>query len=335
VNSVLVTGGAGFLGSHFIRHVLDRGCDRVVNVDLLTYAGDTARLAGVADDPRYRFVRADVASRARMREVLEEHRPARVVHFAAESHVTRSETDPEGFYRTNVDGTRSMLEASLGAGVGRFVHISTDEVYGPAIGRSFAEDDKAEGDRQATSPYAKSKALADDVARAFAGMLDVVVIRPTNCFGPWQFPEKAFARWVTRALSGQPVPVWGDGLQVRQWMAAEDLARAVAAVLETPDPERVYNVGVTHAPEITNVGLARWILGQLGLPASWMAMTAYDRPDHDRRYAVEAQRIRSLGWEPGDVWASMAAAVDWYRRNRSWWEPLTGVAESIYSRRGA
>lgn len=337
-NRVLVTGGAGFIGSHFVRLLLrsdSSDAERIVNVDLLTYAGDLRRLADAEADPRYRFVRADVSDADAVAAVFAGERPRTVVHFAAESHVTRSENEPDLFHRTNVRGTAALLEAAVAAGVERFVHISTDEVYGPILEGSFGEDDKLPGDEQARSPYSSSKALADDLARSFADRIPVVVLRPTNAFGPWQFPEKALARWVSRALAGKSLPVWGDGLYVRQWLAAQDLAAAVALVLEAPDPAPVYNVGVLHEPEITNLQLARFVLEHLGLPADRLVMTAYDRPDHDRRYCVDVGRIEGLGWRPGEVWSRLAATVDWYAANRGWWESLVAEAESIYAGRGA
>ena len=326
----LVTGGAGFLGSHFVRAWLQHGLGEVVDIDLLTYAGSKARLADLQGDGRYRSVRADVADPGAVDSVLSEASPQVIVHFAAESHVTRSERDAERFHRTNVVGTRVVLEAAAAHGVERFIHISTDEVYGPILEGAFREEDKDAGDGRATSPYAKSKALADDVARSFQG-LEVVVLRPTNCVGPWQFPEKAFARWVTRGLRGEPLPVWGDGLQVRQWLAAEDLAAAVLLVASAVRPEPVYNVGPRHDPEVTNLALARWVGEYLGLPADRVVLTKYDRPDHDRRYAVDPSRIEALGWRASDPWEAFAATVEWYRRAEWWWQPLVGEAESIYS----
>ena len=328
---ILVTGGAGFLGSHLIRAVLRDPGVRVVNLDLLTYAGSRTRLADVEDGSRYRFEQADVADPAAVTRVIDEDTPDAVVHFAAESHVTRSERDSERFWRTNVEGTKVMLEAASRGGVRRFVHISTDEVYGPILDGAFQEEDKLTGTGQATSPYARSKAQADDLASGIRSPMEVVVVRPTNGFGPWQFPEKALARWITRALRGEPIPVWGDGGHVRQWLAAEDLAEALGLILRADHLEPIYNVGPRHDPEITNLELARWLVGHMGLEEDRLVMTDYDRPDHDRRYAVVPDRIEALGWKAGDPFERFAETVDWYRAHEAWWRPLVDEAESIYA----
>lgn len=328
---VVVTGGCGFIGSELVRHWIGTGRGRVDNVDSLTYAGSPARVASVADDPAYRFHRLDVADAGAIAELVADVRPDAVVHFAAESHVTRSESDPDTFWRTNVDGTRALLDAARAAGVPRFLHVSTDEVYGSTTGRAFRETDKLAGTSQATSPYSRSKSEADDLARAAGdARMRVVVVRPTNCFGPWQYPEKALPRWITRALRGRPLPVWGDGLYVRQWLFVSDLVVALEMLL-TGDPEHdVYNVGPRHEPEITNVAVARWLVDHLGLSPDLVVHTPYDRPDHDRRYAVDPARIEGLGWRGGDVWEQMAETVAWYRSNEAWWAPLLPDAESIY-----
>ena len=330
----LVTGGAGFLGSHFVREWIGAGRGELLNVDLLTYAGSLQRLQEVAADPRYRHIRADVADRQAVVDVCREFHPEVVVHFAAESHVTRSERDPDRFWTTNAEGTRTMLEAAAASGVSRFVHVSTDEVYGPRPAGRFREQDKLPGDGQATSPYAKSKAVADDLARGFAGGLEVVVVRPTNCFGSWQYPEKAFARWVVRALTDQPLLVWGDGRYVRQWLHAGDLTKAIMLVLDAEGPEPVYNVGPRHSPEVRNRDLAGWLLAYLDLPPNRLVFTDYDRPDHDERYAVDPTRIEALGWKPADVWSRFAETVEWYRATPDWWTPLVREAESIYADQG-
>lgn len=327
---IIVTGGAGFLGSHFIRQALSQGASLVVNLDALTYAGDTRRLDDIAGDPRYRFEHADVADERRVKAIIDDIGPDLIVHYAAESHVTRSESDPEGFYRTNVGGTRAMLEAALSSGVARFVHISTDEVYGSTLEGAFTESQKPPGKGNSTSPYAQSKAEADDLALSYSDRLEVVVARPTNAFGPWQFPEKAFPRWTTRALRGESLPVWGDGLYVRQWLFAEDFASAIGTLATSGQSGRAYNVGPRHEPEITNIDLVYWLVEYLDVPADRIEMTAYDRHDHDRRYAVDAASIYELGWTPGDVYAQFAATVDWYRSNDGWWMSHVDEAESIY-----
>jgi dTDP-glucose 4,6-dehydratase len=324
----LVTGGAGFLGSHFVRTWVAEGGE-AVTFDLLTYAGSSARLVELEGDPRHRFVHGDVTDPVAVGDVMDEARPHLVVHFAAESHVTRGERDPDRFQRTNVEGTRVALEVAARHGIARFIHVSTDEVYGPIEEGAFREDDKEPGVGRATSAYARSKALADDLARSFVGV-EVVVARPTNCFGPWQYPEKAIPRWMTRALRGKPVPVWGDGLQVRQWLAAEDLTAALLLIAGAERPEPVYNVGPRHDPEITNLDVARWLTAHLDQPEQRVVLTSYDRPDHDRRYAVDPSRIEALGWRPADVWERLASTVAWYRENEAWWGPLVEAAEAIY-----
>lgn len=330
-SNIIVTGGAGFLGSHFVRQMLGTDTCRVTNVDCLTYAGDLRRLADVSDRDDYRFEKLDIADEEPIKALMAGVRPDAVVHYAAESHVTRSENDPDRFYRTNVEGTRVLLDAAVAAGVKRFVHVSTDEVYGSILEGSFKESDKPDGVGIAASPYSKSKALADDLARSYSDRLEVVVVRPTNAFGPWQYPEKVFPRWVTRGLRSQPMLVWGDGLYIRQWLFAEDFARAVALVLEKGENGEAYNIGPVHEPEITNLALANWLAEFLGLPADSIQMTGYDRPDHDRRYAVDSTKIRALGWRSGDVWDQFTQSVDWFRDHRDWWESLIAEAESIYA----
>jgi dTDP-glucose 4,6-dehydratase len=328
---ILITGGAGFLGSHCVRRALRTSASRVVNIDLLTYAGDLRRLGDVESDSRYVFVKGDIVSAEDVRNIFREFRPQIVIHYAAESHVTRSENAFELFLRTNRDGTRVLMDAAVETGTERFVHVSTDEVYGSISDGAFREEDKPDGVGNATSPYAQSKSLADDVARSYTDRLPVIVARPTNAFGPHQFPEKAFPRWVTRALREEPLLVWGDGLYVRQWLYAEDFAEAVLLLAEQGTPGEIYNVGPTHEPEITNIELARWIAAHLGLPEDHVVLTAYDRPDHDRRYAVDSSKIRELGWRPGEVWRQFEETIKWYADNEAWWQPHVLEAESIYT----
>ncbi len=328
---LLVTGGLGFIGSAFVRRAAGRGRP-VLNVDLITYAGDERRLASVRPGA-VRTERMDVADEALV-ELMGRERPARVVHLAAETHVTRSERDPERFFHSNVEGTRRVLEAAEATGVGLVVHVSTDEVYGPAGEVPFREQDKLPGEGLATSAYARSKAVADDLALSFAGRVPVIVVRPTNCFGPWQHPEKAIARWATRALRGEQLPVWGDGLYVRDWMHVDDLCTALDTVLERGEPGSVYNVAAEGPPR-PNVEIARMIARAAGRSEDDVHLTAYDRPQHDRRYAIDSARLRALGWRPaGDLDSALERTVEWYARNREWWEPLVVEAERVYAASG-
>lgn len=317
---IVVTGGLGFIGSALVRRLAARG-ERVRNLDSSTYAADPRRIASVGDLVETRTV--DVASGP-----LDEHLAgaSAVVHCAAETHVTRGESDEAAFFRTNVDGTRAVLDAATRCGIERVVHVSTDEVYGPALAGPFREHDKEPGEGSATSAYARSKAMADDLALA-AG---AVVVRPTNCFGPWQHPEKAVARWIARAVSGAALPVWGDGRHLREWIFVDDVRDAIAVLLDARAPAGAYNVGPGEDP-LPNVEVARAIARLAGRDEDAVYLTAYDRPSHDRRYSVDAARIRTLGWKPkAELRGALAATVDWYRANRGWWEPLLSEAESLY-----
>lgn len=321
---IVVTGGLGFIGSAFVRRAAASG-ERVVDLDCGTYAADARRVAPAGSRVDNRDV--DVS-----RDDLDEHvaGAAAVVHFAAETHVTRSEVDERTFFRTNVDGTRAILAAARRAGVELLVHVSTDEVYGPARSVPFTEDDKEPGEGLATSAYARSKALADDLAVTFTGPPRVIVVRPTNCFGPWQHPEKAVARWVTRALSGERLPVWGDGRYVRDWMFVDDVCSAIEMLIEHKAEPGAYNVGPEGDP-VANVDIARAIARFAGAGEDAVYLTAYDRPSHDRRYSVDASKMRALGWAPSvDVVAGLERTVEWYASNRDWWEPLVAEAESLY-----
>lgn len=323
----MVTGGLGFIGSAVVRRLAGRGAS-VTNLDSGTYAADPRRLEGTHGRVETRAV--DVAV-----DPLEDHfaGASAVVHLAAETHVTRSETDEGSFFRTNVDGTRAVLAAAGAAGVELVVHFSTDEVYGPAHETPFAESDKAPDEGRATSAYARSKALADDLALGFDGGPRVVVVRPTNCFGPWQHPEKAIARWTTRALSGQDLPVWGDGGYVRDWMFVDDVCDAVEVLIDGEAPPGAYNVGPMGNP-VPNVAIAREIARLAGRGDDAVYLTAYDRPSHDRRYSVDASKLRALGWTPRvGLYEGLSATVEWYGSHRDWWEPLLEGAEALYEDR--
>lgn len=322
-DAVVVTGGSGFIGSAFIRTQL-KGSS-VINIDVGSYAADDRRLQG-CDVSK---IDMDVTD-AGLVTVLADISPKVVYHFAAETHVTRSETDPGLFFRTNVQGTRNVLDAASKAGVELVIHVSTDEVYGPALDRPFTEEDKQPGEGAATSAYARSKAIADDIATRYSDM-PVIVVRPTNCFGPWQHPEKAIARWAIRALGGEPLPVWGDGLYVRDWMYVDDSCAAISLIAERGRPGEVFNIG-PEAEVRANVDIARAVARAAGRSEDLAYLTEYDRPLHDRRYAVSAERLRSLGWSvSSSLEDRLQDTVNWYRENLGWWEPMVASAEALYT----
>jgi dTDP-glucose 4,6-dehydratase len=325
---VLVTGGLGFIGSAFVRALAADG-QPVLNVDVDTYAGDARRLADV-DAGLVETVRMNVADPA-LADVVRAERPPLLVHFAAETHVTRSEEAGETFFRTNVDGTRSVLDAAFAAGVERVVHLSTDEVYGPCPAEPFREDQKLPGEGLATSAYARSKAVADDLARSYADRLAVVIARPTNCIGPWQHPEKAVPRWATRALRGERLPVWGDGGQVRDWMFVADAVSGLRALAERGEPGTAYNLGPA-GETVSNVEIARMVARAAGAGDDAVYLSAYDRPQHDRRYAVSTERVAALGWAATRTVAeAVAETVAWYRDHAEWWQTLVPEAERLYA----
>ncbi len=328
---LLVTGGAGFIGSNFVRYVLAEHADcAVVNLDKLTYAGNLENLRDVEADPRYRFVRGDVAAPADVERAVQAAREAfggldAVVHFAAESHVDRSIEDPQVFVRTNVLGTQVLLDAARRHAVGRFLQVSTDEVYG-----SLGEGDAPwteDSPPAPNSPYAASKAAADLLARACGRTygLPVLITRCSNNYGPYQFPEKLIPLAVTNALAGEEVPVYGDGRHVRDWIHVEDHCRAVDLVLRRGRPGEVYNVGGEN--EARNIDVVRAVLRELGLPdepgtPGCPIRFVADRPGHDRRYAMSSDRLRrELGWRRRWAFADgLRQTVRWYLDNRAWWE---------------
>ncbi|MEA2453316.1 MAG: dTDP-glucose 4,6-dehydratase [Actinomycetota bacterium] len=321
---VLVTGGLGFIGAAFITHLTSTGAS-VVNVDAGTYAADKERLGNLTTETHLVDVRDPALA-----ELVATKRPNAIVHFAAETHVTRSETDAEGFFSTNVDGTRAVLDAARDAGVETVLHVSTDEVYGPALDEPFRETDKGPGEGKATSAYARSKAVADDLALTYANDLRVIVVRPTNCFGPWQHPEKAIARWTARALADERLPVWGDGEQIRDWMYVDDACSAIALVMDKADRSDVFNIGPGRDTR-TNRSIAEAVAQAAARGPDAVYLTAYDRPDHDRRYSVDATKLRNLGWSPEvGVEEGIRRTVAWFADNRSWWVDKVGSAEALY-----
>ncbi len=320
---LLVTGGCGFIGSNFIRYVLDHyGTTMITNVDALTYAGNLANLSGVAEQygERYEFLGADICDAARIDAALSRHQFSAVINFAAESHVDRSIDSPGDFIHTNVVGTSTLLNAARRHGVRRFVQISTDEVYG-SLGPEgkFSETSPLEP----SSPYSASKASADLLALAYHHTygLEVVITRCSNNYGPYQFPEKLIPLMIINALSDQPLPVYGDGLNVRDWIHVEDHCAAIFSALINGKAGEVYNVGSDG--EMRNIDVVRMILGHLGKPESLINYVP-DRLGHDRRYAIDSSKAhRALEWKPRHRHEpGIRETIDWYVRNREWWQPL-------------
>ncbi|AFC32796.1 RfbB [Paenibacillus mucilaginosus 3016] len=316
----MVTGGMGFIGSNFIRYWLERHPeDTVLNLDLLTYAGREENLADVVRDPRYALSVGDIADPMVFR-LLEEEKIDTVVHFAAESHVDQSILDPQRFVRTNVLGTQNLLEAARRTGVKKFVHISTDEVYG-TLGSTGAFTE--ETPLAPNSPYSASKAGSDLLVRAYCETygFPAVITRCSNNYGPYQFPEKLIPKIITRALRGEDIPVYGDGLYVRDWLHVEDHCSGIERVILQGRQGEVYNIGGGN--ERTNLSMVRLILEELGRPLS-LIRHVEDRPGHDRRYAIDALKIRrELGWQPlRSLEEGLKTTVQWYVEHQDWWEPL-------------
>ena len=334
----LVTSGAGFIGSNLVRHLLrERPDARVVNLDALTYAGNLESLADVEGDPRYSFIHGDICDAGVVRDAMEGVDV--VLHLAAESHVDRSILSDAPFVRTNVLGTQTLLAAALDAGVGRFVQVSTDEVYGELPWRDpddgdpdpprFTEDTPL----APRSPYSASKAAADHLAMAYHTThgMDVVITRCSNNYGPYQFPEKLIPLMITHALEDRPLPVYGDGLYVRDWIEVRDHCRGIVAAAEAGRPGRSYNFG--GDAERTNLWVVREILRILDRPPDRIEHVK-DRPGHDRRYAIDFRRARDeLGWEPSVTFEEgLRATVTWYLENRTWWERVKSGAYWEYHR---
>jgi dTDP-glucose 4,6-dehydratase len=313
---LFVTGGAGFIGSNYVRHVLDRSDDAVTVFDALTYAGNLDNLRGLDEDARYAFVKGDITDRDAVAAAMDDHDA--VVHFAAESHVDRSIASPDQFVRTNCDGTNVLCDVARRLGVPRFLHISTDEVYGSIEDGSFAETDRL-GPR---SPYSASKAASDLIALAYRETygLPVVVTRSSNNFGPYQYPEKVLPLFITNLLDGQRVPLYGDGMNVRDWCFVEDNCAGIDLVLRQGAAGEIYNIGAGN--EMPNRALTDAVLALLGHDES-MIEYVEDRLGHDRRYSIDTTKVRALGWEPRSSFSTaLERTVAWYREHRWWWEPL-------------
>jgi dTDP-glucose 4,6-dehydratase len=331
VSKILVTGGAGFIGSNFVRMLLAGSEHKVVNLDALTYAGNLENLRDVENNSRYEFVRGDISDSAQMRAVFGEHRPEIVVHFAAESHVDRSVLDATAFVQTNVQGTQVLLDQSRAYGVERFVHVSTDEVYGSLGAWGYFTEDTP---LQANSPYSASKAGSDLLVRAAVHThdMDCVITRCSNNYGPYQFPEKLIPLMIANALEGKPLPVYGDGRNVRDWIYVTDHCEGIRAAMEHGKKGEVYNFGGNAERE--NMFVIREILRLLGKGDDLIEFVK-DRPGHDRRYAMDSTKARAtLGWEPRHTFEEgLRATVDWYQHNKAWWERVrSGAYQDYYER---
>jgi dTDP-glucose 4,6-dehydratase len=311
-----VTGGAGFIGSNYVRWVLANTDDEVTVYDALTYAGNLSTLRDVDDSPRYRFVHGNIADRGPLDESMAGHDA--VVHFAAESHVDRSIVGPDDFVHTNCFGTNVVMDTARRLEIGRVIHIGTDEVYGSVEVGSSTESDPLEP----RSPYSASKAGSDLIALSYFSTYGtpVTVTRCTNNFGPYQYPEKAIPLFTTNLLDGQPIPLYGDGGNERDWLYVDDHCAAVHLVLTQGEPGQVYNIGAGN--ETANRVLVDKLLGLLG-HGEEMVTYVTDRLGHDRRYSVDIAKITALGWRrQRSLDEALEATVNWYRDNRWWWEPL-------------
>lgn len=336
---ILVTGGAGFIGSAVVRHLLQNTPHQVVNLDKLTYAGNLQSLPGASENPAYRFEQVDICDAEGVARVLAEHRPDAVMHLAAESHVDRSIDGPAAFIQTNIVGTYTLLEACRQYWLGlceearsrfRFHHISTDEVYGDLEGTTelFTEQTPY----SPSSPYSASKASSDHLVRAWQRTygLPVLITNCSNNYGPYHFPEKLIPHMILNALAGKPLPVYGDGAQIRDWLYVEDHARALVEVLTRGQPGATYNIGGHNEKRnLQVVETLCTLLDELvtekpaGISRFAELITfVQDRPGHDRRYAIDAGKIeRELGWRPEETFESgLRKTVQWYLDNRSWWQ---------------
>ncbi|MCL6443212.1 MAG: dTDP-glucose 4,6-dehydratase [Alicyclobacillus sp.] len=330
--NLLITGGAGFIASNFIRYLLQtRPDDHIINLDALTYAGNLASLTDVSTDPRYTFIKADITYVEAIDQVVQRGIDV-IINFSAESHVDRSILDPAAFVRTNVLGTQVLLDAARKYGVKKFVQVSTDEVYG-----ALGPDDPAFTETtplQPNSPYSASKASADLLVRAYHETygLPVNITRCSNNYGPYQFPEKLIPLMIINALEDKPLPVYGDGLQIRDWLHVWDHCAGIDLVIRNGRPGEVYNIGGNN--ERTNLEIVRTILRTLGKPESLIQHVA-DRPGHDRRYAINATKIRAeLGWAPKYTFETgIQETIDWYLTHREWWEAVrTGEYRDFYDK---
>ena len=319
MKNLMVTGGAGFIGSNFVRYMLDRHANyNVLVYDKLTYAGNLNNLRAVAENPRYHFVQGDISDATRVRETLRTHQIDVIVNFAAETHVDRSLTDPGSFIMTDVYGTFVLLEAARALRIERYHQVGTDEVYGQVLQGSSVETDPI----HTRSPYSASKAGGDLMVLAYFHSfgLPVTITRGSNSIGPYQYPEKVVPLWVTNAIDDQPLPVYGDGRQMRDYQYVEDHCAGIDLVLHRGEPGEVYNLGT--GVETRNIDMAHMILEVLDKPESLIQYIT-DRPGHDRRYSLKVDKIRRLGWASRHTFVqALEKTVHWYVENEWWWREI-------------
>lgn len=331
MKNILVTGGAGFIGSNFVHFMLNKyPAYTIVNFDVLTYAGNLENLTAVEKHPNYRFVKGDIREPQQVAAALKEYAIDTIVHFAAESHVDRSITGPAVFVQTNVVGTQTLLDASRQHGIERFLHVSTDEVYGSLGATGYFTE---ETPLHPNSPYSASKASSDMLVLAYQHTFGFpgLVTRCSNNYGPYQFPEKLIPLMIANALNDRSLPVYGDGLNVRDWLYVEDHCSALDAVLHNGKLGDVYNIGGHN--EWKNIDIVKLVLQGLGKPESLITYVK-DRPGHDRRYAIDAAKIQNeLGWTPAYQFESgIERTIDWYLQNKPWWERIiSGEYQQYYS----
>jgi dTDP-glucose 4,6-dehydratase len=333
LKSILVTGGCGFIGSHFVKLVLrERPEFRIVNLDALTYAGNPENLSSeerTRDPAIYRFVHGDITDAKLVAGLVAEEEVHAIVNFAAETHVDRSLLDSAPFLRTNVEGTRVLLETAVRRGIDKYLQVSTDEVYGALQPKEPAFTE--ESPFKPNSPYAASKAAADLLVRAYhvSFGLATLITRCGNNYGPFQFPEKFLPLFITHAIEDRPLPLYGDGQQIRDWIHVQDHARALLDALERGSPGEVYNISA--GGERTNEFMAETILKRLGKPTSLIRHVT-DRPGHDRRYGLNASKIKQLGWSPQiSLESGLSSTIQWYQNERTWWERVqTGEYRKYY-----
>jgi dTDP-glucose 4,6-dehydratase len=315
---ILVTGGAGFIGSHLVRRLLADGQERVVNLDALRYCGNLENVADVAPDPRYTFIHGDICDRHLVAKLLTEYEIDAVINCAAETHVDRSILDPNSFAKTDVVGTAVLLEAARNARLKRFLQVSTDEVYGSVENGSSTEEDPLDP----RSPYSASKAGADLLVRSYwtTYRFPVLITRGSNTYGPHQYPEKFIPLFITNAIDNEPLPLYGDGRYRRDWLSVGDHTAGIVHVLHHGVPGLVYNIGGGNERE--NLAVAEAILDRLGKPRALLHYVR-DRPGHDRRYSVDCSRLHALGWRPqASFEQGLQETIDWYRTNETWWRKI-------------